>query len=46
MVTWNDLAVELKKASDEFGKATLAFESLTKTYQRLLDYYKKIQEDK
>ena len=46
MVTWDDLAVELNKASEAFERAIKAFESLTKTYEELIDYCKKIQEGK
>uniref|UniRef100_A0A6M3L1W9 Uncharacterized protein n=1 Tax=viral metagenome TaxID=1070528 RepID=A0A6M3L1W9_9ZZZZ len=46
MVNWDDLAVRLNKASDSFERAIKAFESLTKTYDELIDYCKKIQESK
>jgi len=44
MITWDDLAIELNKANDEVEKAIKVFESLKKTYQELIDYYKEIQE--
>jgi hypothetical protein len=43
MVTWDDLAVQLNRASDELEKAINAFESLTKTYQELIDYCKSLE---
>ena len=46
MITWDDLAVELNKASEAFERAIKAFESLSKTYDELIDYCKKIQESK
>jgi len=41
MTTWDDLAVELNKASEEFEMAIKSFEALTKTYQELIDYCNK-----
>uniref|UniRef100_A0A6M3LUW6 Uncharacterized protein n=1 Tax=viral metagenome TaxID=1070528 RepID=A0A6M3LUW6_9ZZZZ len=46
MTNWDDLAVELNKVNVAFEKAIKSFESLTKTYQELIDYCKKIQESK
>ena len=46
MVTWDDLAIRLNKASEAFERAIKAFESLTKTYDELIDCCKKIQESK
>ena len=46
MTTWDDLAVELNKASETFERAIKSFESLSKTYDELIAYCKKILEDK
>ena len=45
MKTWDDLAVELNKASEAFEMAIKSFESLSKTYDELIVYCKKILED-
>ncbi len=46
MVTWDDLAVELNKASDEFEKAIKAFNSAMASYQELIDCCEEITNKK
>lgn len=46
MITWNDLAIEFDKVTEAFVRAIKAFESLTRTYNELIEYCKKIQEGK
>ena len=43
MVTWDDLAVEINKASEMFERAIKEFELVTKTYHELIAFCKEMK---
>ena len=43
-ITWDDLAIKLDKAREDFEEAIQLFDSLSKTYQDFIDYCKAMEE--
>ncbi len=36
--TWDDLAIEFDKATEAFGRCIKSFESITKSFQEMINY--------